>query len=123
MCRSKEDGALGFRDMKAFNLAMLAKHGRRFLTNEDYLLDRLLKAGYYPTGSFLKTRMEYRPSFMRRSIFINREVLKKAICWNNGNGSSLSIWDDQWIPRPLSFKPIYGPSVDNVRLWVIDLID
>ena len=44
MCLPKDEGGLGFRDLKAFNLALLAKQGWRLQTNTTSLVHRVFKA-------------------------------------------------------------------------------
>ena len=44
VCTLKEEGGLGFRDLKAFILAFLAIQGWRFQTNTSSLVYRVLKA-------------------------------------------------------------------------------
>ena len=50
---SKGEGGLGFRDIHAFNLAMLAKQGWRFVQDPNSLCARILGAKYFPNGDIL----------------------------------------------------------------------
>jgi hypothetical protein len=44
----KTKGGMGFRDLAAFNLAMLGKQGWKFQTQPECLVTRLFKARYFP---------------------------------------------------------------------------
>ena len=44
MCLLKDEGELGFRDLKEFNLALLAKQGWRLQTNTTSLAHKVFKA-------------------------------------------------------------------------------
>ena len=47
MCKSKMNGGIGFRNLQAFNLAMLAKQGWRLISNPNSLVAQIYKARYY----------------------------------------------------------------------------
>lgn len=63
MCLPKEEVGLGFQDLKAFNLLLLAKQGWRLQTCTNTLLHRLYKARYFPNGDFLTAELGNHPSF------------------------------------------------------------
>ena len=52
MCLPKEEGGLGFHDLKAFNLALLAKQGWHLQTKTNSLVHKVFKA-HFPNGDFL----------------------------------------------------------------------
>lgn len=54
MCFPKDKGGMGFRDLHAFNLAMLAKQSWRMITNLETLCAKVLRAKYFPDGNLLK---------------------------------------------------------------------
>jgi hypothetical protein len=68
MCIPKNRGGMGFRDLHAFNLAMLAKQSWRLISNPDSFCAQVLRAKYYPEGDLLKARPKNGSSFTWQSI-------------------------------------------------------
>ena len=64
LTRSKKDGRMGFRDLRAFNLAMLAKQGWTLLHDDSSLVYQCLKARYFP----------------RTHLFVAKEFPKLFLC-------------------------------------------
>jgi hypothetical protein len=52
LTRSKSLGGLGFRDLHAFNMAMLARQRWRILTQPDTLCSKVLKANTFPPVAY-----------------------------------------------------------------------
>ncbi|XP_024190213.1 uncharacterized protein LOC112194201 [Rosa chinensis] len=103
LCLTKQEGGMGFKNIYAYNLAMLAKQGWRFLSNPDSLVARLFKARYFPNCTFWEAQLGDAPSFSWRSILEGRPILKAGVKWRIGDGSNVHIWNDQWIPHCSSF--------------------
>ena len=118
----KGEGGLGFRDIYTFNLAMLAKQSWRFMQNPDSLCARVLGAKYFPDGNILAAGIRRNMSYTWRSILKGLEVLKRGVIWRVGDGRRIKIWDDPWIPREWSRRPI-TPRSNNILTHVDELID
>ena len=63
MCLPKDRVGMGFRDLKSFNLALLAKQGWRLQTNSSSLFTRVYKAKYFPNGDFVNAMVGKKASF------------------------------------------------------------
>jgi len=113
---------LGFKDLNCFNKALLAKQGWRLCQNPSSLLGSILKATYFLNSSFLEASLGKRPSYAWRSIFLARNLLKQGLVWRVGNGASIKIWGDRWIPTPISFSVQSLPMSQLVNSWVDALI-
>ena len=60
LCTPKDKGSMGFRDLRAFNLALLAKQGWRIQQNQNSLVHRIFKAKYFAMNSFLEAQIRSR---------------------------------------------------------------
>lgn len=58
LCVTKVSGERGFRDLHQFNIALLGKMAWGLLTEPEDLVCQLLRAKYYPNGTFLDARPE-----------------------------------------------------------------
>ncbi|XP_075669906.1 putative mitochondrial protein AtMg00310 [Castanea sativa] len=79
MCISKVYGGMGFRNLRAFNQAMLPKQAWRILSNPTSLVARDLRSKYFPTSDVLSAKLGCSPSYSWRSIHSNLEVIKMDI--------------------------------------------
>lgn len=91
LCQRKSDGRLGFKDLKAFNLALLAKQGWHIIQNPSYLLHKVLEAKYFGSTSFLEAQLGKRPSYTWRSLLEARSILERGMRRCIGNGRSMDI--------------------------------
>lgn len=73
LCWPKMAGGMGFHDLETFNLAKLAKQGWEIIKNPESLVARLLKARYFPYGSFMDTNQGVNPSYTWRSLMEGRD--------------------------------------------------
>ena len=106
MCLPKEKGGMGFRDLKKFNLALLAKQGWRLQKNLTSLFYRVYKAKYFPRCNFLEATLGSQPSFAWRSILATQVVVRRGIRWQVGDGEQVQIWRDKWLHNPSTYRVV-----------------
>ena len=68
-----------FRDIHAFNLAMLAKQAWRLLIETQSLFYRVYKARYFPSSTFMDAELGTNPSFVWRSLLQACEVIREGL--------------------------------------------
>ena len=123
MCAPKKDGGLGFRDLKAFNIALLAKQDRRLQSNTRSLVHRVLKACYFPDYDFIDAELGQTPSYAWRSIMVAQDVVRDGHQWQVGDGTSIQIWRGKWLPKSSTFQVIFMPNTLPETATVSELID
>ena len=114
---------MGFRNLQAFNLALLAKQGWQILSNPNPLMGKVYKAKYFPYDDILNAKLGSNLSYAWRSIFNSLEVIRKGTRSQVGNGKRIHIWEDKWLPTPTTHKVISTPRVFNDFPMVSSLID
>jgi hypothetical protein len=119
---------MGFRDMEIFNQAMLGRQCWRLLTDPTSLCARILKGRYFPNGNFWDAQCPRSASYTWRSILHGRKLLVLGARWGIGNGSTVRVTRDNWIPGtpPTMLKTLVqlndGQTVDtlldaNLHSW------
>ena len=121
LCQPKKEGGMGFRDIRLFNLAMLAKQGWCLLQEKDSLLYGCFKAKYFPRCSFLEAKDVPNSSYVWKSLIAAQPILKKGCCWRVGDGFSIRALQDKWIPNYTMNSILHMPSKVDRELWVCDL--
>lgn len=91
LCMAKEDGGLGFRILKAFNLALLGKQAWCLMTQPDLLVSHLYKARYFPHCELLDAGRRSHGSYVWNSIIDSKVVLNEGAIWNRWAANRCSI--------------------------------
>jgi hypothetical protein len=128
-------GGMGFRDLHAFNLSMIAKQGWNIMTKPHTLVAKLYKARYFPNSSFFDSKIGHNPSYAWRGIWKSRQILMHGCRWSIGNGTNIKVmgepWlrhkEETWVPSP-QVQGVYNITVNelmhpNEKLWDKNKID
>lgn len=106
-----------------FNQALLAKQCWNLLTSSNTLIAKLLKALYHPHNHIVDAKIVRRSSPYWRRILWGRELLKEEIGWRVGDGSQISLRQDNWISGFSRFKLYQPDQIPNHIVKFVDLID
>ena len=84
---------MGFRDLKAFNLALVAKQTWKIVQNPKSLLARIYKRRYY-NSSTSSTSFSYG----WKSIQEGKNLLQKGLVLQVRDGINIRVLEDFWLP-------------------------
>jgi hypothetical protein len=59
----------------------------------------ILKAKYFTHSSFREAQLGSKPSYAW-----TRELLFEGLLWRVGDGRSIKIWDENWLPTPSTYE-------------------
>ena len=104
LCCSKLDRGLGFKDLEAFNMALLAKQWWRLIQNEDSLSYKVMKAKYFLYRDPNRAKRGPKAFYLWGSLFEGKIVLEQGSIWRVGEGKKIDVWNDRWIKKPPEFK-------------------
>lgn len=76
--RPKHKGGMGFRNVTAFNKALLGKQVWRTIQWPNSLMARIIKGRYFKHGDIIDADLGSNLSFVWRSLFWSRDLIKKS---------------------------------------------
>ncbi|KAL9302058.1 putative ribonuclease H domain, reverse transcriptase zinc-binding domain-containing protein [Arabidopsis thaliana] len=97
LSRPKAVGGIGFKEIEAFNIALLGKQLWRMITVKDSLMAKIFKSRYFSKSDPLNAPLGSRPSFAWKSIYEAQVLIKQGIRAVIGNGETINVWTDPWI--------------------------
>ena len=113
---------MGFRELQKFNDALLAKQVWRLATNQDTLFYRFFKSKFFPHGSVFEAKNNM-GSFAWKSLLKGRDTIRRGLKWGVGDGPSIKVLKDQWLPSGSSGRVISPPHDHDSEMKVAKLID
>lgn len=119
LCLPKSLGGLNFRDLEGFNKALVAKQVWRLMAFPNSLVARFIKSLYFRNCSILEAEEGKSSSYIWKSLIWGRDLLRKGLRFRLGNGEKIAMFDDPWIPKENTFKPI----CINRNFWNEKVVD
>ena len=123
LTRQKLERGMGFKDLRQFNLAMLAKQGWRLMQDQESLLFMCLKARYFPRCHFLEATNSPTSSFTWKSILAAKPIIQQGSCWKVGDGASIQVFRDAWIPNHPTNKVLHLTHNVDEDFMIVKIID
>lgn len=68
------------------------------IENPDALWVRIVKGIYFPNKDMFEASRGCHPSWFWSSFLHGRELVKKEVAWQVGDGKLIGVWSDKWIP-------------------------
>ena len=114
---------MGFRELNKFNDSLLAKQIWRLKTCENSLFHKVFKAKFFLDCFIMQFENSDKGSYAWKSLLQARYVVESGAGWRVGDGQSVVIRPDKWLPKnPPSL--VISPSISLlVESSVSDLIN
>jgi hypothetical protein len=97
ICKPKNQGGLGIRDMELINKSLLINTAWNVITDKNPFLSNILKAKYYPNSSFWTATSAGPRSVFWSSVLQIKPLLQENSIIQIHVGNS-SIWSTPWMP-------------------------
>ena len=117
LCKPTALGGMGFKDLKKFNEAILAKQIWRLLTGHTSLFYQVFQAKYFPNCSILDAKLSS-GSYIWQSIVKAKKLVQSSLLWKVGDGKQIKILWDRWLPREEPAKVI-SPLNSILTEWTV----
>ena len=124
LCCPKKFGGLGFKKTKEMNLALIAKFAWFVASDRQSLCMDVLRSKYKVNSGWLTADLVAAASPTWRAIEEAKKLVAKGGCFLIGDGKSIQVWSDPWVPEIVNFIP--QPRLEEYRklpIKVNDLID
>lgn len=118
--KCKKLGGLGFRDLQATNLALVAKQVWRIDKNPESLWVKVLKGKYFPKCSIWEAKKGRNPSWGWNSLFKGRNFLKNFVAWHIKDGKRVRMFGDKWLPGG---ERLWSRRLEDVEVRISDMMN
>jgi hypothetical protein len=117
ICRPKEEGGLGFKNLRMLNQAYIHKLAWQMVAEPNKLWVQVMRAKY-KCGSLSTPSIVVRSnsSNIWRSISKSWQQVKSHIRWVINDGHGTRFWRDPWIPNCGALEDHYEASIPSTEI-------
>ncbi|KAL0325182.1 UNVERIFIED_CONTAM: hypothetical protein Sradi_5087500 [Sesamum radiatum] len=121
--KRKWNGGLGFRNLKYFYSALLAKLSWRLVTEPYCILSRVYRARYFPHSTFFDANKGTNSSISWNNIWSAKGLIEWGSKMQGGGGLRINILTDRWFPRTTTFRLLAASQASTKIRTSVELID
>jgi len=120
LCKTKEEGGLGFKNIRKFNFNLLAKRRWRLISQEKGKWKEVLHLKYGAELECPHISVKYQSWWWRDLVNVCREGggdgwFQKELLWKLGRGAKVRFWEDVWVGDSnlkTTFQRLFSLSVN-----------
>ncbi|XP_052622964.1 uncharacterized protein LOC128128149 [Lactuca sativa] len=98
ICKPKEYGGLGIKNLRRWNEALLAKHVWNVINNKNSLWVQWVRINYIGSKNFWDILQKKSISWTWKRCLEVRKIVRPHVVSCVGNGRNTSLWHDWWHP-------------------------
>lgn len=85
-------------------------------TEPQSTLAKVLKSRYFPNTPLIQAKPNNSSSYFLKGFIWGLELVRKGSRKMVGNGHSIKLFQDPWLPRPTSFKVLSSRDCEDESL-------
>ena len=98
LCQARCVDGLGFKKTREVNETLLAKFAWMVASGKQSLCMEVLRSKYKVKEDWLKAEPSKSASPTWRGIERAKKLIEKGACFLVGDGKSINVWVDPWVP-------------------------
>ncbi|GJX03941.1 hypothetical protein Tco_0189857 [Tanacetum coccineum] len=116
ICKPKDRGGMGLKNLQTWNYALLAKHVWNIATKKDSLWVKWVHSVKLRGKSIWDVKEESNDSWGWKNLLEIRDQIKDKVIYKVGDGSKTSLWFDNWSSIGPLFQYITHRDLYDKRL-------
>lgn len=117
ICKPKDQGVLGYRNLRLFNRAYMAKLGWQLINNPEKSWVQVMEAKYNCGSQGMpNVCVRSNASNVWRAIANTWDDIVTDTTWAIRDGSNTRFWRDVWIPRFGKLEDLYPSAIPQAEL-------